>query len=243
MLIGDVTYGGLQRGVPGEGQRRVPGRGVPAHPGPGDGRLRASASARTAPSTSVASAPAATGARRASCTYGLQKLTPNGANAFDMHGDARDQPAASRWSTRSRCRPRPPASLATKYQVKQWRYVPTPTYGGPKVDEETLTVTSATAVGRRQQGDAEDRRPAARPGGAPALAAPVHRDQRPGAVEHRGLVHAQRPRGRPAAAGHAGGGVGGTGRRRRGGDRPPELHGYRFRRRATARRARRRRSP
>ena len=55
-------------------------------------------------------------------------------------------------------------NLATKYQVKQWRYVPTAAYGGPKVDEETLTVTSATLSADRQEGDAHDRRSASRAG-------------------------------------------------------------------------------
>ena len=36
------------------------------------------------------------------------------------------------------------ADLATKYKVEQWRYAPTASYGGPKIDEETLTVTDAT---------------------------------------------------------------------------------------------------
>jgi hypothetical protein len=36
------------------------------------------------------------------------------------------------------------AQLAARYRAEQWRYVPTPAYGGPKTDEETLSVTSAT---------------------------------------------------------------------------------------------------
>jgi type 1 glutamine amidotransferase len=32
------------------------------------------------------------------------------------------------------------------YNVRQWRYVPTPDYGGEKIDEETLRVTEATAA-------------------------------------------------------------------------------------------------
>lgn len=34
-------------------------------------------------------------------------------------------------------------ALAESYSVTQWRYVPTPEYGGPKVGEEVLPVTSA----------------------------------------------------------------------------------------------------
>jgi hypothetical protein len=34
--------------------------------------------------------------------------------------------------------------LASKYEVRQWTYVPTASYGGPKINEEALTVTGAT---------------------------------------------------------------------------------------------------
>ena len=83
-------------------------------------------------------------------------------------------------------------ALATKYRVKQWRYVPTAAYGGPKVDEQTLTVSSATlsADGKKvtlvinglQAGRVVHIR-------SPR---PFASSQRPVAVEHRGLVHAQR---------------------------------------------------
>ncbi|TNH31835.1 discoidin domain-containing protein, partial [Micromonospora orduensis] len=36
------------------------------------------------------------------------------------------------------------ANLASHYKIKQGRYQATSSYGGPKIDEETLTVTSAT---------------------------------------------------------------------------------------------------
>jgi hypothetical protein len=41
--------------------------------------------------------------------------------------------------------------LATRYTAQQWRYVPTAAYGGPKVDQENLSVTSAalSADGRK----------------------------------------------------------------------------------------------
>jgi hypothetical protein len=42
------------------------------------------------------------------------------------------------------------AGLAARYKVKQWRYVPRSDYGGPKVDEETLTVQSATVSSDRK---------------------------------------------------------------------------------------------
>ena len=36
------------------------------------------------------------------------------------------------------------AALAAKYQVQQWRYNATAAYGGPKIDQESLAVESAT---------------------------------------------------------------------------------------------------
>jgi hypothetical protein len=42
-------------------------------------------------------------------------------------------------------------ALAARYTVKQWRYQPTATYGGPKIDEQTLTVTSATLSADRKK--------------------------------------------------------------------------------------------
>ncbi|GAA3090763.1 hypothetical protein GCM10020001_002330 [Nonomuraea salmonea] len=45
--------------------------------------------------------------------------------------------------------PLPAGSLEGRYQLTQWRYVPAVTYGGPKVDEEPLTVTSATVKGKK----------------------------------------------------------------------------------------------
>ena len=49
---------------------------------------------------------------------------------------------------------RPWRSSRTRYKFKQWRYVPTSQYGGPKVDEETLLVTDATVVRGQEDGHA-----------------------------------------------------------------------------------------
>ena len=125
-------------------------------------------------------------------TYGLQKLTPNGSNTFDMlpmravAGRLRDRihPAAVGRDRRP--------TWPRKYRVKQWRYVPTAAYGGPKVDEETLTGHLGDAVRRRQEGHAGHRR-AASPAGSCTCARPRPFASATGAVavEHRGLVHAQ----------------------------------------------------
>ena len=36
-----------------------------------------------------------------------------------------------------------------QYTVKEWWYKPTPNYGGPKMDEESMTVKSATVSGSK----------------------------------------------------------------------------------------------
>ncbi|WP_410813642.1 ricin-type beta-trefoil lectin domain protein, partial [Micromonospora sp. 067-2] len=83
-------------------------------------------------------------------TYGLQKLTPNSTTTFEMQAMRATaggfeveytQPVSADTA----------ANLAAHYKVKQWRYVPTASYGGPKVDEETLTVTSATLSADRKK--------------------------------------------------------------------------------------------
>jgi hypothetical protein len=79
-------------------------------------------------------------------SYGLQKLTPNGTNTFDMKSMSatRDgfkitytQPLSADTVAKIA------ENAAEAYQVQQWRYAATEQYGGPKVDEETLTVTGA----------------------------------------------------------------------------------------------------
>jgi 3-keto-disaccharide hydrolase/PA14 domain/Carbohydrate binding module (family 35) len=149
LLIGDVTYGGLQRAylekVNGEYQgalfRHTQGLEVGLTEttiGP-DGALYV----------------AGLGAdgnwgQEGKFKFGLQKLTPNGANTFDMKSMSatRDgfkvtytQPLSDDTVAKIA------ENAAEAYQVQQWRYAATEQYGGPKVDEETLAVTSA-AVSR-----------------------------------------------------------------------------------------------
>ncbi|MFT7837680.1 DUF1080 domain-containing protein [Saccharothrix sp. BKS2] len=82
--------------------------------------------------------------------YGLQKLAPNGGRTFDvlaMRAIAGGfeveytQPLSADTA----------ANLASRYRAQQWRYAPAPSYGGPKVDQENLSVASATlsADGRK----------------------------------------------------------------------------------------------
>jgi hypothetical protein len=142
MLFGDVTYGGIQRAylekVAGEYQGAVfrLTQGLEA------GVTRIS----QGPDGAIYAGGLGAGGnwgQAGKLSYGLQKLTPNGENHFDilaMRAKAGGfefeytQPLSSETAN----------ALASRYKVKQWRYVPTADYGGPKVDEETLTVTSAT---------------------------------------------------------------------------------------------------
>jgi hypothetical protein len=73
--------------------------------------------------------------------FGLQRLRPTGATAFEYHTvRATPDGFAVRFT-----RAVDPAWLAdaSNYTVAQWRYEPTAQYGGPKVDLETLTVARA----------------------------------------------------------------------------------------------------
>ena len=218
--------------LPGEGQRRVPGRGLPATPRASRPASTGSASAPTARSTSAASAPAATGARTASSRYGLQKLTPNGASAFDIltmraiDGRLRAgvHPAAVGGDRRRRW----PAKL--QGQAVALRRRP-PTYGGPKVDEETADRHRRDAVRRRQEGHAHVA--GLKPGRVVHVRSPRPFTSAVGAaaVEHRGLVHAQRAGRRPGDGLAVRGGERGAQRRRQAQHRPPGYSGIRLRRR------------
>ena len=160
---------------------------------------RRRSSARTARSTSAASAPAATGARTASSRYGLQKLTPNGKQRLRHLATRAIVEAASSSTYTQPCRRRPRSRASrTRTSSTSGATCRPPPYGGPKVDEETLTVKDATLSADEQEGHGPRRRPQAGPRRARALAAAVRLRHGRVAVEHRGVVHAERhPRRRP----------------------------------------------
>jgi PKD repeat protein len=81
--------------------------------------------------------------------FGLQKLVPNGTQTFDIQ----KMELADGGFDLTYTKPLSDATvadLAEKYRVQQWTYVPTSAYGGPKVDEETLSVTDATVSADRK---------------------------------------------------------------------------------------------
>ncbi|MFZ8755923.1 family 16 glycoside hydrolase [Microbacterium sp. HMH0099] len=142
MMFGDVTYGGLQRAflekVDGEFQGAV---------------FRHSAGFEVGvnrviegPDKSLYVGGTGEGGNwgeAGKLTYGLQKLVPNQNNAFDIvsmevveggFDVTYTQPLSDETV----------ANIAQAYRAQQWRYLPTSTYGGPKLDEEVLSVSAAT---------------------------------------------------------------------------------------------------
>ena len=142
MAFGDVTYGGLQRAdlekVDGEYQGAV----FRHTQGLESGITRISTGPDGAIYTGGLGADGNWG-QAGKLKFGLQKLTPNGKTAFDI----KTMRATSGGFELTYTKPlsEETAAKLTKgaYSVEQWRYAPTPAYGGPKVDEESLPVTSA----------------------------------------------------------------------------------------------------
>jgi hypothetical protein len=141
MMWGDVTYGGLQRGflekVEGEFQGAV---------------FRHSAGLEAGVNRTIIGPDGAiyvggigeggNWGESGKLGYGLQKLTPVGEGTFDMKsvsvvegGFTVEYTAPISEATA--------AAIAEAYRVEQWRYLPTSSYGGPKIDEESLVVTGA----------------------------------------------------------------------------------------------------
>jgi hypothetical protein len=142
MLIGDVTYGGLQRGflekVNGEYQgalfRLTQGLEVgisEVHEGP-DGAIYVGGLGTIG-----------SWAQAGKLKHGLQKLTPNGANTFDIKA-MRATATGFEMEYTQPLSTATAANLAARYKFKQWGYKPTAAYGGPKIGEEALSVASAT---------------------------------------------------------------------------------------------------
>ncbi|HEV6951730.1 MAG TPA: family 16 glycoside hydrolase [Promicromonospora sp.] len=145
LVFGDVTYGGLQRGflekVGGEYQgavfRHTAGleAGVNRTVVGPDGALYVGGIGE-----------AGNWSEPNKLRYGLQKLTPNGQDAFDMvemratrKGFEVEYTQPLSDETVEKIAQDPNAA----FRMDHWRYVPTPAYGGPKVDERPLFVSQA----------------------------------------------------------------------------------------------------
>ncbi|MCZ7373339.1 family 16 glycoside hydrolase [Micromonospora sp. WMMC250] len=144
MLFGDVTYGGIQRGylekVNGEYQGAVFRftQGLEA----GISRITLGPDGAIYAGGIGGGQASSNWRQQGKLTFGLQKLTPSSSNAFDILA----MRAVAGGFELEYTQPLSAAtlsSLASRYAVRQWRYTPTSSYGGPKVDMETLSVTSA----------------------------------------------------------------------------------------------------
>ncbi|MFI5934143.1 family 16 glycoside hydrolase [Actinoplanes sp. NPDC051494] len=142
MLFGDVTYGGIQRGFLEKVNGQYQGAVFRLTQGLESGVLRLSQGPDGALYTGGLGAGGNWG-QEGKLTYGLQKLTPNGTSVFDIKA-MRTVPGGFEFEYTQPVSEATAANLAARYRAEQWRYVPTPAYGGPKVDEESLPVTSAT---------------------------------------------------------------------------------------------------
>jgi len=142
MVFGDVTYGGLQRAfleeVDGEYQgavfRHTAGLEVGVNrviTGP-DGALYVGGTGE-----------GGNWGESGKLVYGLQKLSPINTDTFDMESVSAVEGGFEITYTEP-ISTETAASLATAYRAEQWRYVPTAAYGGPKVNEQVLGVSSAT---------------------------------------------------------------------------------------------------
>ncbi|MFC4857087.1 family 16 glycoside hydrolase [Actinophytocola glycyrrhizae] len=142
MVFGDVTYGGLQRAylekVGGEYQGAV----FRMTQGLESGVSRISLGPDGAIYTGGIGWEGNWG-QAGKLKHGLQKLTFDRARTFDIHA-MRAVDGGFELTYTQPLSEQTAQDLAAKYRAEQWRYVATPQYGGPKVDEETVEVTSAT---------------------------------------------------------------------------------------------------
>ncbi|RZQ61200.1 family 16 glycoside hydrolase [Amycolatopsis suaedae] len=141
LVYGDVTYGGLQRAYLEKVNGEYQGAVFRMTQGLESGVSRISIGPDGAIYTGGIGGGGNWG-QPGKLNHGLQKLTPNSAAFFDIRAMRAveggfeleyTQPVSAETAR----------NLAARYQVQQWRYHPTAAYGGPKIDEQTLAVSSA----------------------------------------------------------------------------------------------------
>jgi hypothetical protein len=142
MIFGDVTYGGIQRGFLEKVEGEYQGAVFRMTQGLESGITRIV----KGPDGAIYAGGLGAGGnwgQAGKLTYGLQKLTPTSANTMDMtsmelNGQGFDITYTKPVSDETI------ENLVDKYQFEQWRYRATSQYGGPKIDQKDLDVTSAT---------------------------------------------------------------------------------------------------
>lgn len=142
LLIGDVTYGGLQRAYLEKVKGQYQGAVFRYTQGLEAGVNRVSMGPDGAIYTGGLGADGNWG-QEGKLKFGLQKLTPNGGNTFDVQ-KMRAVPGGFDLTYTQPVSEATAAELASRYEAEQWRYTPTGDYGGPKIAEEELAVRSAT---------------------------------------------------------------------------------------------------
>ncbi|MFE6527355.1 family 16 glycoside hydrolase [Streptomyces rochei] len=142
MLIGDVTYGGLQRAYLEKVKGQYQGAVFRYTQGLEAGVNRITMGPDGAIYAGGLGADGNWG-QAGKLKFGLQKLTPNGGDTFDIQ-KMRAVPGGFDLTYTQPVSDETAAKLAERYDVRQWRYTPTADYGGPKIAEEELSVSSAT---------------------------------------------------------------------------------------------------
>jgi hypothetical protein len=142
MLIGDVTYGGLQRAYLEKVKGQYQGAVFRYTQGLEAGVNRITMGPDGAVYAGGLGADGNWG-QAGKLKFGLQKLTPNGGDTFDIQ-KMRAVPGGFDLTYTQPVSDETAAKLAERYDVRQWHYTPTADYGGPKIAEEELSVSSAT---------------------------------------------------------------------------------------------------
>ncbi|MFC7989731.1 family 16 glycoside hydrolase [Streptomyces pilosus] len=141
MLFGDVTYGGLQRAYLEKVKGQYQGAVFRFTQGLEAGVNRITLGPDGAIYAGGLGADGNWG-QEGKLRYGLQKLTPNGGNTFDIQA-MRVKKGGFELEYTQPLSQETADNLVSHYEAEQWRYTPTRDYGGPKIAEETLKVTSA----------------------------------------------------------------------------------------------------
>ncbi|BCJ48795.1 hypothetical protein Asp14428_02700 [Actinoplanes sp. NBRC 14428] len=149
MLLGDVTYGGLQRAYLEKVHGEYQGVVFRHTQGLESGVNRTTIGPDGAVYIGGLGADGNWG-QTGKLRYGLQKLTPNGTTAFDMKSVRATHTGFVIEYTKP-LSAETAGNVAAGYQVEQWRYAPTPAYGGPKVDQQKLKVTAAKVSADRRK--------------------------------------------------------------------------------------------
>ncbi|MFG2517314.1 family 16 glycoside hydrolase [Streptomyces sp. NPDC048584] len=141
MLFGDVTYGGLQRAYLEKVKGQYQGAVFRYTQGLEAGVNRITMGPDGAIYAGGLGADGNWG-QEGKLRYGLQKLTPNGGDTFDIQA-MRVKKGGFELEYTQPLSEETADNLVSHYEAQQWRYTPTQDYGGPKIAEETLKVTSA----------------------------------------------------------------------------------------------------